>query len=416
PERLPLPAPDRTDDGSAPREAGRAPLVPARVEHDGAVLTVRRAWADDGRGLPLELAEEHADREDGPLRGARLEAATGRITVHEAGSDPRLPGLARVLAAHPGAVVVSHRPGKRAVVRHGQGPDALRYVKIVRPGRAARLLVAIARAEDFTGPFRTAQVLAADNDTVTFAELPGHLLHEGLPVADGSWRRAWRDTLGAWSAAVRSSRRRLDAAGTGAVGGHAAALGHETVHGPAAEAAVLNTWCERADAVDPAGARARGRAVAAAHRELARVDGVDRPALIHRDLHDKQILWRPGEPPALLDVDTAALGDPALDVGNLRAHALWRELQGLWSPDQAEVVREEIDRAALHSGIRPETLAAYESGTIARLACVYAFRPQWRDLARTLAATLDPHHLSAAADDSRSLGGTATHLERKMSR
>ncbi|MDN5821583.1 MAG: phosphotransferase, partial [Brachybacterium sp.] len=297
-----------------------------------------------------------------------------------------------------------------------QGPDALRYVKIVRPGRAARLLVAIARAEDFTGPFRTAQVLAADNDTVTFAELPGHLLHEGLPVADGSWRRAWRDTLGAWSAAVRSSRRRLDAAGTGAVGGHAAALGHETVHGPAAEAAVLNTWCERADAVDRAGARARGRAVAAAHRELARVDGVDRPALIHRDLHDKQILWRPGEPPALLDVDTAALGDPALDVGNLRAHALWRELQGLWSPDQAEVVREEIDRAALHSGIRPETLAAYESGTIARLACVYAFRPQWRDLARTLAATLDPHHLSAAADDSPSLGGTATHLERKMSR
>ncbi|WP_394214831.1 phosphotransferase [Brachybacterium vulturis] len=415
PERLPLPAPDRAADGPAPalREAEQAPLVPARIEHDGTVLTVRRAWADDGRGLPLELVEERADREDGPLRGARLEATTGRITVYEAGSDPRLPGLARVLAARPGAVIVSHRPGKRAVVRHGEERGAVRYVKIVRPGRAARLLEAIARAEDFAGPFRTARVLAADDDTVTFAELPGHLVHEGLPLADGSWRRAWRETLEAWSAAVRSSRGRLETAGAD---GHGTAPIRETVHGPEAEAAVLTTWRERADAVDPAGARARGRAVAAAHRELARVDGVERPSLIHRDLHDKQILWRPGEPPALLDVDTAALGDPALDVGNLRAHALWRELQGLWSPDQAEVVREEIDRAALHSGIGPETLAAYESGTIARLACVYAFRPRWRDLARTLAATLDPHHSSAVADESPSLSGPAAHLERTMSR
>src|SRR5699024_5182821 len=44
----------------------------------------------------------------------------------------------------------------------------------------------------------------------------------------------------------------------------------------------------------------------------------------------------------------------------------------------------------LRLGIPPDALAAYESGTTARLACVYAFRPRWRTAARTLATTLEP--------------------------
>ena len=390
PHRLPLPVAPRAATPTESRAAQRSP-IPAEVEHRGARLRVRRAWADDGRGLPLELADETSRA---PLRAGRLDPATGEVTVFETGTDPRLPGLARVLAAHPGAVVVSHRPGKRAVVRTRDDHGAVRFVKIVRPGRAARLLEAITRAEDFAGPFRTAPVLAADEDTVTFAELPGRLLHDGLPLADGTWQRAWRETLEAWSAAVDASRSRPAAA----TGGEGAEPAPGQVHGPAAEAAVLSTWCERAGAVDPAGARTRGRAVAAAQRELARLGDVTHPALIHRDLHDKQILWCEGEAPALLDVDTATLGDPALDAGNLRAHAAWRELQGLWSAEQAAVVRQEIDRAAAASDLRPEALAAYESATIARLACVYAFRPQWRTAAQQLAATLDPAGHDAADD------------------
>src|SRR5699024_11859136 len=87
------------------------------------------------------------------------------------------------------------------------------------------------------------------------------------------------------------------------------------------------------------------------------------PARVHRDLHDKQVLWQPDAPPGLLDVDTATLGDPALDVANLRAHATWRELQGLWSAEQSAVVREEVDRTALRLGIPPRELAAYASCT-----------------------------------------------------
>ncbi|HEX7353042.1 phosphotransferase [Brachybacterium sp.] len=375
----------------------QAPLVPAQVAHEQRWLMVRRAWADDGRGLPLELEDPAAGPGSARLRAARLDAASGQVTVHPAGTDPRLPGLARVLAAHPDAALVSHRPGKRAVVRTREEDGTVRFVKIVRPGRTDRLLQATARAAEFTGPFRTAQVVAADEDTVTFTEMAGHLLHDGLPVEDGTWRRAWRETLEAWSAAVSRSRARSGAGDTGgaastgdAGGPEPSAHGAESpLHDAAAEAEVLSAWAERADAVDPEGTRTRRRAVVAATRGLARLGPLESPALLHRDLHDKQILWRPGEPPALLDVDTAALGDPALDAANLRAHATWRALQGLWSEEQADVVREEIDRVAARSGIDPEALAAYESGTIARLACVYAFRPRWRRAARALAATLD---------------------------
>src|SRR5699024_6768278 len=140
----------------------------------------------------------------------------------------------------------------------------------------------------------------------------GRLLHDGLPVADGTWRRAWRETLDAWTTAVGASRRcPRDGASSsvGATGARGAA-----VHGPQAESEVLAAWCERAAAVDPVGAPPRARAVAAARRDLARLGDPADPALVHRDLHDKQILWQPDAPPGLLDVDTATLGDPALDV------------------------------------------------------------------------------------------------------
>ena len=208
-------------------------------------------------------------------------------------------------------------------------------------------------------------------------------------MQDGTWRRAWRETLSAWAEAVEASRRDLNAALP--AGAEIADL-----HGPAAELAVLGDWAGRAAAVDPAGTAVRGRAFRLAERALRGLGEVERPALIHRDLHDKQVLWDPVTGPALLDVDTATLGDPALDAANLRAHATWRELQGIWTEEQAAVVREEVDRVAALGGIRPETLAAYESGTIARLACVYAFRPRWRGAAHAFAATLDPTGTSAA--------------------
>ena len=393
PEMLPLPR---------AAAAGPAPLVPAQVVAGGAVWEVARAWPDDGRGLPLELRRDGGSSESGStgrgstaggpatgdpaegdsagaeqLHGARLDPVTGTATVFAAGTDPRLPGLARCLAAHPEGHIVSHRPGKRAVLRIGNpgDPEGERYVKIVRPGRAGRLHDALTRASSFDGPFRLQREVAADEESSTTAALAGTTLHETLPSVDGTWRRAWRDTLLAWAEAL--------AVAPAPVGGAA-------IHGPAEEIAVLETWHERAADVDPAGAAVRERALGSARRELSRLEIPPRPVLIHRDLHDKQILHAPGLAPGLLDVDTAAIGDPALDLANLRAHASWRERQRIWGPEHARIAREEIDAAALRGRIPAATLAAYEAGTLARLACVYAFRPRWRDLARSLAADLVP--------------------------
>lgn len=97
-------------------------------------------------------------------------------------------------------------------------------------------------------------------------------------------------------------------------------------------------------------------------------------------------MWDPVAGPGLLDVDTACLGERALDLGNLRAHARWRTEQGLWTPAEAAVVIDEIARVASAIGIDPGRVSVYERATLIRLACVYAFRPRWSD--RT-AALLD---------------------------
>ncbi|WP_434176518.1 phosphotransferase [Brachybacterium conglomeratum] len=402
------PAPVVPGGGVGPAPSVR---VPAHLDLDGARWRVARAWPDDGRSLPLELRAEHPARAEAvqetpahgtplagapapgtpALRGARLDADSGEVTALPPHEDPRLPGLARTLAASPDAEIVSLRPGKRAVVRLGTGPGTLpaRFVKIVRPGRAARLLAAVRRAHCFEGPFRTPAVLGADEDTVTFAALAGTTLHTPLPLEDGTWRRAWQGVLAAWQAAI--DRSRTDGTPPDADGTRAATDGTPPaaeVHGPHAERGVLAQWLERARAVDPEGAGPRERAVGEALRGLDRIPDPGRPALIHRDLHDKQVLHLAGERPALLDVDTATWGDPALDLANLRAHTRWRELQGRWSPAHAAEVRALIDDAARIADIPPATLAAYEAGTLARLTCVYAFRPEWCRLARTLATTL----------------------------
>lgn len=376
-ERLDLAAAVLADPALLPAPAGAGPVpgpspsaeIPALV-HDGPeTWHIERAWPDDGRGRPLELRGPGPEGES--LRGARMDALTGQITLHRLGEDPRLPGLARTLAAHPGARIVSLRPGKRAVLRIDADGRPDRFMKIVRPGRAARLLSAIEKANAFDGPFRTAPVLAADEDTVTFAALEGTTLHAPLPLEDGSWRRAWQDVLEAWTTA-------RDRAGEPPAG---AAL-----HGPAAEAEVLRTWQDRVRDIDPGGAAVRERAVGAALEDLAALPAPHLPALLHRDLHDKQVLHLPGQRPGLLDVDTACWGDPALDLGNLRAHARWRELQGLWSAAHAEELRDLIDRTAHLAGIARAAVTTYERSALARLTCVYALRPRWRTHALTLAA------------------------------
>ncbi|MGA1781458.1 MAG: phosphotransferase, partial [Planctomycetota bacterium] len=95
------------------------------------------------------------------------------------------------------------------------------------------------------------------------------------------------------------------------------------------------------------------------------------PVLCHRDFHDKQILID-GDRGTLIDMDLAAAGHPALDVGNILAHLRLRELKG------AELRWQEVaSPIAVHAtrdrGIE-DSLPIWTASTLLRLALIYARR------------------------------------------
>ncbi|MFB9731409.1 phosphotransferase [Ornithinimicrobium kibberense] len=319
------------------------------------VITVQRAWPGRARDGVRETTVEGRDA-DGRLRAGTV-GPDGIPRVLPPGTDPRLPALSRVA---PLGEVVVHRAGRRAVVRTA---DA--YVKVLRPGRAPAVAragaagAALARAAGLAAP----EVLGSDEDTVTFAVLPGRSVHE--LSADPGWTEVWRAWAQAWT--------RLQALGPG----DAAAAGLPT-HTGDDEAGVVETWVGRAveaGLLDDLWAR-RGREVADRLREAG--DPV-RLVPTHRDLHDKQLLWDGAAPVGrrlgVLDLDTACLADPVLDPVNLAVHADLRRAQGLWSATASGVVvaaaRSVVDDA--------DRWAVAELATVVRLVCVYAFRPQWRE-------------------------------------
>lgn len=334
-------------------------LPPESVDLDGAVWHVARAWTSGDGRMSVELRRGQAVRA-GHWDGARLE-------VLPPNADPRLPALAAVLARRgPAGTVVSHRAGRRAVVR---GADGV-FHKVVRPGRASGVLAGVAQAAAFDGPFRTPAVLDHDPSVVTFAALPGRSLHDAAGWSPTDWRHAWHDVLTAWTRGVS----------------HGVRMAGRPVHDAAAEAGVLRDWVRRAE---PYGSPAPGWAEACERAvsrllDLGPADGG--PVPIHRDLHDKQLLWDAASGPGLLDADTACAGDPGVDLGNLRAHARWRHVQGLWTAEQSAVVLARIEAAASEVGCSPRRLAVFAEAARLRLSCVYALRPRWRRAVTALVA------------------------------
>lgn len=347
--------------------------VPATIEHTDGDITVLRAWPRARRDDAEVVLAEGPDRA-GRTRAIelRLVPAEGlgwtiqRTRVAPYGMDPKLPDLAEKAA---GGTVVVHRYGKRAVVRL---PD--RYVKVVRPGEgpamaaAARQGLLIAERAGFGAP----QVLDADRGAATFSVLPGRSLHElGGVVTHGRWRRWWEIWAEKWTGLAR---------GTGEVG----ELPEHTAHD---EVVNLRRWLDRV-------ARLEALPTELSHAVQTRAEAVtsdlvtqDQQPLVvsHRDLHDKQLL-ADGDSLGVLDFDTVALAEPALDLANLWVHALLRVDQGLWSRGHGEVVQDAVQSVATQLEVDPARFQTYAEATRLRLACLYAFRPRHRRLAMAWAA------------------------------
>lgn len=348
----------------------RRSTVPETIWVEGRAAHVRRAWPASRNRIALEAVTA-----EGEIRAGFLGEAG--VTMLAPWEDPKLPGIARLLTGEEdsgGSRLISHRPGKRAVIRLPDGT----FAKCVRRGRANAIITGQTRAEGFRAGFTLPHVISADDSTVVLGRVPGVELHDPSGLGH-DWRRAWAQALDAW-----------------ALAGSAPDSVTMPLHSPESEVHVLEDWRDRAaglltrggafrstllDSVDSLIPEIReelvgGRPTSAGERGTVSVTARNWGP-IHRDLHDKQIMWDPVAGPGLLDVDTACRGERELDLGNLSAHAHWRVLQGMWTGSHAEAVLREIARVTSAVGLEPARVRAYERATIVRLICVYAFRPRW---------------------------------------
>ena len=324
---------------------------------------VARVWPAKNGVLPAEL------KRDGLLRGAFMHGARVEKSM-DAADERKLPAVAPALSGD--GTVVSLRPGKRVVVRTAQGT----FLKCVREAHAQGIIEGIAAAAPFAEHFRMPEVLRHGDNVVEFAPLAGMSMHDAAAFTMTQWSEAWEAVGRALARTYRDASAHTHGA---------------RVHDQLREERVLLEWLAHAGVLDEHDAGAahtqRVGAVYAAIRAL-RTTVAEPATVIHRDLHDKQ-LFAPdahSSAPGVLDVDTAAWGEAALDLGNLRAHARLRERQGVWDEDRARIVRDVIARVCRDVGADPHRVLAYERASLARLACVYAFRPAWRahalDMAR----------------------------------
>lgn len=276
------------------------------------------------------------------------------LLVQHSGADRKMPVLRRVLSRD-GAELVAHRPERRAVVK--VSPE--RYVKVVRSGRTTDVVAPLLLVRPDT--LRIPQVVSADSrrGLVTVTAVPGRTLLECMcdPDADD-------DQLVADMVQVGASIQQLHT--------HPRALSRP-VHDRAVDIAAARRWL--AAATDH-GMLLRETWEGLLDRVAAQLPAPpSQLALLHRDLHDKQIVLATDERVGLLDLDLATHGDPAVDLANLLTHLDLRFRQGRCSARRSAQCS-----AALLEGYAPDPavvrrLAPHMAMTRMRLAGIYSFRP-----------------------------------------
>jgi tRNA A-37 threonylcarbamoyl transferase component Bud32 len=335
-------------------------------------LTLRKASPRGSDRLLLELTDGagevlagqwHRDPEHSTDAAARTRArsepglvqildGTG-IVLQRGGADSRLPTLQQ-LVRQPGARLVAHRAERRGVVRNAGGD----YTKVVRAGHVQELTDAVARIDPAGLSLPRIKAVDERRGTLTLSALSGRTLHQRLADHTLSDEELGRDAknVGVGLRALHGQRVALSRAPHGAV---------DELHGatrwlqPAADYGLIaeTRWRQQVDRA----AELLGGTPAA-------------PALVHRDLHDKQLLIDGDQPVGLLDFDLATMGEPAVDLANLLVHLQLRSQQGLCSHERATLCC-----GALLEGYAPDRtvlarMPGYLLSTRLRLAGVYAFR------------------------------------------
>lgn len=311
---------------------------------------------------------------------ARAVMDTGGITVVDAASDSALVGLG---PAQQRGQLVAHRPGRRAVIASRSGS----YLKVTPPQRAALLAerhrLVHDHLRDIDG-IRSPAVISFDAD-LGIVELEGMT---GTPLVDilSSDSAAARHSALSRTASVLAALSALDL-----VAGDAAAPPRLPVAGDGGSTA---QWAEVAGGLYPSLAALHRPAVAQIDELLGRYEQHAAPGQVtfsHGDFHDKN-LFLADDHAAIIDLDSAGVGDPLVDQGNLIAHV---ELRGLQRGDSTDSARADaaflldaLGQVASHAYADvDEYLAAvclHTARTMHRLSVVYRCRARWAHLAPEL--------------------------------
>lgn len=258
---------------------------------------------------------------------------------------------------------VGYWPGMRCQLRYST-PTRVMYGKVAlerEPGRAFEIQARVNKALEWPWRiFRTPGVVCylADLGLTFTSAVPGRSLHDLLP-GNGDLTRAIVLTASALA--------QLHAVSLDCI---------ERVYRPEDELQLLHGWIELAGELFPhlhAELRAR-------EDDLQRTapEGSSSLAVVHRDFYDKQLLLFEGGL-SLLDLDTVCHGDAEIDIGNFAAHLWLRGLQLQESKRCDDLAATFV--AAYPATVDPRRVRWYRRTALLRLACNYAMRPRWRQIA-----------------------------------
>lgn len=317
-----------------------------------------------------------------------LEPERGRVWPALPTRDRRLPGIEPALAG--GGSLVGYRVGRRAMVAADD-----RWIKVVRPSRLGRLAEVTRRVgaqldgEGIAAP----RVLADHGDgRVELSTVAGRSLNDLLrsllhPAGPGGSGRAGSDTttLEPIIDAVAGALARL----------HDLPIPDDEPGRPGGDEE------RRPDPPTRSLTLVARAEPAAADRLRHRLTGFDEPlrggtrALVHGDLHDKNVLIGPGPAPAVgfIDLDGAGPGRAEDDVANLSVHLQLRALQsGAGVVAGLGLARRLVDAYARYRPIDGDRLEATERLTWFRLGCLYRFRASSRHLCARMIDLAGPDH------------------------
>ncbi len=308
----------------------------------------------------------HLENADGERRfGTYVEEDDAFVEMRPE-HDPALPGMARWTG---GGEIVTYRAGRRVTLAVAAADGApSRYVKVLRPARAGRLLGHARAMEALSAGIpafpTTPPVMQSDvrAGVLVFEALPGSILHALL--AGGPAERALERTASALAA--------LHSVPAPASVGSSRPPWEATVYAEI----VARHFPERAAAY---------RSALASLPSAPRPDGPGR--LVHGDLHDRNVLVG-ADRVAILDLEMLHAGSPGEDVGNLMGHLVLRALQRGATVREGQAQGGVFLEAYRDAGgvVDDDDVAAVASRTLFRLACLYLYRRRWQALTPALLA------------------------------